>query len=324
MKRKKTTTFSGVRRALNTLYDALLRPLPFDPQEGSPKSKEAKLKFVEACLDWQGRVARAYGSDRTSSGGFTPGSVLHMLFEPLQSKDTGVTDATNSTRAFDLLSGLDDRLLRPDGRMLGPNGLEPLSHIDLAESIEGFTSRSIRFPERADPLSEQNLDEITALASADTTGETKPENDLIREVGASKKWNLMFVFLRYQVLKARRVALALVERCTASMRRFENSNLPRMQIRIVEGRCYVTTRLAGIERGPEKLSNETSRFLTALLESSSWKAESTADIKNDLCDRIPELRAHIEAVPRDRGAMLNGSCKRRLKSEAPQREGKGG
>ena len=308
MKHKKTTTFGGVKRALNTLYDAALRPLPFDPHDGSPQSKEAKREFVEACIDWQGRVARAYGCDSITLGVFTPGSVLNELLKPFKSKDTAETEAIDSTRAFDLLFGLDDRILQPEGELLEPGGLAPLSLIDLAECVEGIASQSIRFPERPDPMSKQFLDEITALASAANADKTKPENDLIREVEASKKWKLMFVFLRYQVLKARRLALSLVDRCTASIRSFENINFPRMRVRVVEGRCYVTTRLAGIERGPEKLSNETSSFLLALLVSKSWKAQTTPDIKNDLCDRIPELRAHIDALPRKRGAVSDGSA----------------
>lgn len=83
---------------MNLLYDVALRPLLFDPHEGSPQRAEAKLEFVKACLDWQGRVARAFGSDSDSRGQYTPGSVLRALFEPLLSRDSVATEATASTR----------------------------------------------------------------------------------------------------------------------------------------------------------------------------------------------------------------------------------
>jgi hypothetical protein len=301
--------FSDLERTVDRLYDAALRPFPFDPLGDSPVSSEDKLKFVDGCLEWQGRLARAYGHENSSDHTFNSGSVLHFLFGSICAPDNANVESSRGIHLIELLGDLDRQLANPNDRPGGNKGLHPLSNVDLAECLEPVFVLMSHVPDRSTPLPERDLKEILKLASRSTGQRKKTERQLILEVAASRKWQVIFEFSRGQVLRGQQLALSLVQWCTSKIKQFEGRNLPRMWVKIVRGRCVVTTRVAGLQRGPKRISYETSEFLRALLDNKSWTAESTPTIKNDLCSFVSVLRAHPVAQPRDRGKVSLGTGK---------------
>ncbi len=306
MKRAGYPVFKELGRSLNALYDAALRELPFDPLDAQPRFAADKRRLVDGCLEWQGRVAKAYGHEDSLSRKFTKGSVLERLFEPLLSKRDDALRSQEAARLIDVLVEIDDRLIRPSGNLIGARGLEPLSKVSLAECIEPLGFQLYRGDERSSPLSEYALDQILNESSVPEVGPPLPDAKEAPQNTASEEWRSMLEYLRHQVLWARALALELVGACTTAVKNWEKRTLPRIRVRVSNGRCVVTTSQAGIERGPEKLSHETSAFLNELLHSKSWSAASTPDIKNDLCSKVPVLRPHIHAVPRKRGSVKKG------------------
>lgn len=309
MRQKRIRIFSDLKRAVDRLYDAALRPLPFDPLGDSPTSSEDKRKFLDGCLEWHGRLARAYGHKNSSDVTFNSGSVLQLLFGRNCAVGNAEAESPRGIRLIELLGDLDRQLADPNDRRDGSRGLHSLSNVDLAECLEPVFVLMSHVPGRSAPLPERDLKEILNLASRPTGPRKRTEGQLILEVAASKKWQTIFEFSRGQVLRVQQLALSLVQWCTSKIKQCEGRNLPHIWVKIVRGRCVVTTRLAGVQRGPKRISYETSEFLRALLDNKSWTAESTPTIKNDMCSMVPVLRAHLDAQPRARGKVSLGTGK---------------